>query len=350
MSGKVTAADDQSPLPGVNVLEEGTTNGTITDLNGEYSITLNTENPTLTFSFIGFAQKAVAVNGQSNVDVAMESDTRQLSGVLVTAAGIESNKRELGYSIQNVDAEEIVQARETNFVTALSGKVAGVQVTSSAGTPGAAAQIRIRGNRTVQGSNAPLFLIDGIPIDNSTYNTEDSPEDDVSNLGSGGVTNSNRAIDINPEDIESLTVLKGPAATVLYGIRAANGAVVITTKKGSRNTKPRISYDFGYTIDQVNKLPDLQTEYAQGSLVDGVPTFEAAMNGFSTSTSWGPRIADLRYADEESRWDPFGLIVPADDPRATDRVARSYNNADDFFQTGSNATHNISVSGGTAVT
>ncbi|MEM6845788.1 MAG: SusC/RagA family TonB-linked outer membrane protein [Bacteroidota bacterium] len=350
VSGKVTATDDQSPLPGVNVLEEGTTNGTITDLNGEYRITLTTESPVLVFSFIGFGQQTVTVNNRSTVDIAMESDTRQLSEVVVTAAGIEANKRELGYSIQNVDAEEIVQARETNFVSALGGKVAGVQVTSSGGSPGAAAQIRIRGNKSVQGSNGPLFVIDGVPIDNSTYNAADSPEDAVSNLGSGGVTNSNRAIDINPEDVESLTVLKGPAATVLYGIRAANGAVVITTKKGARNTKPKVSYDFAYTIDQVNKLPDLQTTYAQGNVVDGVPTFQSPMNGSRTGFSWGPRIADLRYADIESPLDPFGLIVPASDPRATNRVARAYTNAEDFFQNGSNATHNVSVSGGTKAT
>ncbi|MGD1890967.1 MAG: SusC/RagA family TonB-linked outer membrane protein [Cyclobacteriaceae bacterium] len=350
VTGQVTSVDDQTPLPGVNVLEGGTTNGTITDLNGEYRVTVTSDNPILVFSFIGFAQETVPVNGRSTIDIAMESDTRQLSEVVVTAAGIEANKRELGYSIQNVDAEEIVQARETNFVSALSGKVAGVQVTSSAGTPGAAAQIRIRGNKSVQGSNGPLFVIDGVPIDNSTYNTADSPEDAVSNLGSGGVTNSNRAIDINPEDIESLTVLKGPAATVLYGIRAANGAVVITTKKGERNTRPKISYDFGYTIDQVNKLPDLQTTFAQGGVENGVPVFEPAMDGFTTSRSWGPRIADLRYTDEQTVWDPFGRIVPASDPQATNRVARAYNNAEDFFQTGNNATHNVSISGGTAAT
>ncbi|MEM9673634.1 MAG: SusC/RagA family TonB-linked outer membrane protein [Bacteroidota bacterium] len=350
VTGQVTSVDDQTPLPGVNVLEGGTTNGTITDLNGEYRVTVTSDNPILVFSFIGFAQETVPVNGRSTIDIAMESDTRQLSEVVVTAAGIEANKRELGYSIQNVDAEEIVQARETNFVSALSGKVAGVQVTSSAGTPGAAAQIRIRGNKSVQGSNGPLFVIDGVPIDNSTYNTADSPEDAVSNLGSGGVTNSNRAIDINPEDIESLTVLKGPAATVLYGIRAANGAVVITTKKGERNTRPKISYDFGYTIDQVNKLPDLQTTFAQGGVENGVPVFEPAMDGFTASRSWGPRIADLRYTDEQTVWDPFGRIVPASDPQATNRVARAYNNAEDFFQTGNNATHNVSISGGTAAT
>lgn len=350
VSGKVTEADDGAPLPGVNVIVKGTTTGTVTDIDGNFRINVPEGGEVLTFSFIGYISKEVEINGRSSVDVSLESDTRQLSEVVVTAAGIEANKRELGYSIQNVDAEEVTKSRETNFVSALSGKVAGVQVTSSGGAPGSAAQIRIRGNKSVQGSNSPLFVIDGVPIDNSTFNTADSPEDAVSNLGSGGVTNSNRAIDINPDDVASITVLKGPAATVLYGIRAANGAVVITTKKGQRNTGAKIDYSFGYTIDQVNKLPDLQTTYAQGSVVDGVPTFESPMNSSTQSKSWGPRIADLRYADEASIWDPYGLIVPAGDPRATNRVARGYNNAELFFENGSNATHNLSVSGGTEKT
>ncbi|GAA0892376.1 SusC/RagA family TonB-linked outer membrane protein [Fulvivirga kasyanovii] len=349
VSGKVTSEEDGSSLPGVNVLVKGTTTGTITDFDGNYKITVP-DDAELLFSFIGFLTEEVQVSGRSVIDVALTTDITQLSEVVVTAAGIEANKRELGYSIQNVDAEDVRKSGENNFVAALSGKVAGVQVTSSGGAPGSAAQIRIRGNKSVQGSNGPLFVVDGIPIDNSTFNTFDSPEDDVSNLGSGGVTNSNRAIDINPEDVASLTVLKGPAATVLYGIRAANGAVVITTKKGSRNSAAKVKYSFGYTIDKVNKLPDLQTEYAQGSVQGGVPTFQAAMTGSTQSQSWGPLISSLRYANEPSVWDPNGLIVPAGDPRATSRVAQSYNNAEDFFENGSNMTHDLSVSGGTEKT
>lgn len=349
VSGKVTSEEDGSALPGVNVLVKGTTTGTITDFDGNYKITVP-DDAELLFSFIGFLTEEIQVSGRSVVDVALTTDITQLSEVVVTAAGIEANKRELGYSIQNVDAEDVRKSGENNFVAALSGKVAGVQVTSSGGAPGSAAQIRIRGNKSVQGSNGPLFVVDGIPIDNSTFNTFDSPEDDVSNLGSGGVTNSNRAIDINPEDVASLTVLKGPAATVLYGIRAANGAVVITTKKGSRNSAAKVKYSFGYTIDKVNKLPDLQTEYAQGSVQGGVPTFQAAMTGSTQSQSWGPLISSLRYANEPSVWDPNGLIVPAGDPRATNRVAQSYNNAEDFFENGSNMTHDLSVSGGTEKT
>ncbi|MTI40274.1 SusC/RagA family TonB-linked outer membrane protein [Fulvivirga lutimaris] len=349
VSGKVTAEDDNSSLPGVNVLLKGTSTGTITDADGNYTISVP-ENSILVFSFVGLKSQEVNIGARAVIDVQMESDIRQLSEVVVTAAGIEANKRELGYSIQNVDSDEIMKSGENNFVSALSGKVAGVQVTSSGGSPGAAAQIRIRGNKSVQGSNGPLFVIDGIPIDNSTFNTADSPEDDVANLGSGGVTNSNRAIDINPEDVASLTVLKGPAATVLYGIRAANGAVVITTKKGSRSSGAKINYSMGYSVDRVNKLPDLQNIYAQGSVVGGIPTFQSPMTGSTQSQSWGPLISSLRYANESSKWDPNGLIVLDTDPRATNRVANSYTNAEDFFQDGTNATHNLSVQGGTEKT
>lgn len=345
-SGTVVSSDDGSGLPGVSVLLKGTTNGTITDADGNYKLNIPDDNAVLVYSFVGYKTQEIAVGSRSVIDVQMAFEVTELTELVVTAAGIEANKRELGYSIQNVDADEVRQANETNFVSALSGKVAGVQVTSSGGSPGAAAQIRIRGNKTVQGSNAPLFVIDGVPIDNSTFNTSDSPDDDPSDLGSGGVTNSNRAIDINPNDVESLTVLKGPAATVLYGIRAANGAVVITTKKGAKNQKAQVRYNFGYTLDQVNKLPGLQREYAQGAVVGGVPTFQAAMTGSTQRTSWGPRFSDLSYSTTPSVWDENGLIVLATDPTATGVTPTAYNNADLFFQNGNTFSNNISVQGG----
>lgn len=349
VSGKVTATEDGSTLPGVNVLIKGSSTGTITDADGAYSLSVS-DNATLIFSFIGYASQEVVIGARSVIDISLVSDITQLSEVVVTAAGIEANKRELGYSIQNVDADEVRQANETNFVAALSGKMAGVQVTSSGGSPGAAAQIRIRGNKTVQGSNAPLFVIDGVPIDNSTFNTADAPDDSPADRGSGGVTNSNRAIDINPNDVASLTVLKGPAATVLYGIRAANGAVVITTKKGSKNSATKVNYSFGYTQDKVNKLPDLQRTYAQGAVVGGVPTFQAAMTGSTQRTSWGPAFTDLSYSSTPTKWDANGLIVLRSDPTATGVTPNAYDNADLFFQNASTATHNISVQGGTEKT
>ncbi len=347
ISGTVTSSDDGSGLPGVSVLLKGTTTGTVTDADGNYRVTIPGDNAILVYSFVGYTTQEVTVGARSVIDIQMKFEVTELTELVVTAAGIEANKRELGYSIQNVSADEVRQANETNFVSALSGKVAGVQVTSSGGSPGAAAQIRIRGNKTVQGSNAPLFVIDGIPIDNSTFNTSDSPDDDPSDLGSGGVTNSNRAIDINPNDVESLTVLKGPAATVLYGIRAANGAVVITTKKGSRNQKAQVKYTFGYTVDQVNKLPELQMEYAQGAVVNGVPTFQAAMTGSTQRTSWGPRFSELSYSTTPSIWDENGLIVPINDPTATGVTPKAYDHPDLFFRNGNTFNNNVSVQGGT---
>ena len=255
----------------------------------------------------------------------------------------------MGYSIQSVKAGDVQNSGETNLVSALAGKAAGVQVTSSGGTAGAAAQIRIRGNKTIIGKNAPLFVVDGIPIDNSTYTSADSPEDAVSDLGSGGVNNSNRAIDINPDDIESMTILKGPAATALYGIRAANGAIVVTTKRGrNTNGKPTVNISSSITFDQVNKLPEVQRVYAQGNPVGGVPTFQGPMTGSFTGFSWGPLISDLRYADVGSPWDPNGLIVSKDDPQATNRVVNAYDNPGNFFETAITNNNYVSVSGGTA--
>ncbi len=353
VTGKVTSPDDGSDLPGVNVVVKGTSLGTITDIDGKYAIVVE-DGGTLVFSFVGFESQEVVVGSKSVIDVVMVSDIKQLSEVVVTAIGLEANKRDLGYSVQTVQAEEVTRSGETNMVAALAGKAAGVQVTSSGGAAGAAAQIRIRGNSTIIGQNSPLFVVDGVPIDNSTFNTSDSPEDAVSDLGSGGVNNSNRAIDINPDDIGSLTVLKGPAATALYGIRASNGAIIITTKRGTNTKgKPKISFSTSATFDRVNKLPELQKTYAQGNPVETaegsevfVTTFESPMTGSFTGFSWGPNINDLRYSDTPSIWDRNGLIVSADDPRATNRMVNAYNNTEDFFETGVTLNNHISVSGG----
>ncbi len=359
VSGKVTSMEDNTGLPGVSVLLKGTTVGTITDIDGAYKITVPSD-AVLVYSFVGFESQEVNVGSRAVIDVELASDVKQLSEVVVTAIGLEANKRDLGYSIQNVDSEDIRKSGETNLVSALSGKAAGVQVISSSGTPGASAQIRIRGNKSVQGSNSPLFVVDGIPIDNSSFTTADSPEDAVANRGAGGVNNSNRAIDINPDDIESLTVLKGPAATALYGIRAANGAVIITTKKGSGRAK--VVYSTSYTIDRVNRLPDRQKEYAQGSVAGGVPTYSGPNT--LAGTSWGPHISNLEFSTDPNHpnapvniftgqpfgspwpYDQNGFLVPAGTGNGT--PARSYDNAENFFETGYTINNHISLSGGDA--
>ncbi|MGB3618226.1 MAG: SusC/RagA family TonB-linked outer membrane protein [Catalinimonas sp.] len=334
ITGVVTGVSDKQPLPGVNVTVTGTTTGTITDVNGRYSLEVPTGAESLTFSYVGFESMEQAINGRATVDVKLREDVQQLGEVVVTAVGIETSKRSLGYSIQEVDGEELAQAQETNVVNALQGQVAGVNIISSSGAPGASAAIRIRGNTSILGNNSPLFVVDGVPIDNSETGE-----------GTDGVDQSNRAIDLNPEDIENLTVLKGPAATVLYGIRAAGGAVIITTKKGKRDTRPQVTFSTSAEINEVNKFPELQQEFAQGSPRGGVATYRGpeTFEGFS----WGPRISDLRYdGDPDYPYSRFGALVPASE-NPEGRAAQGYNAADAFFVNGFTTDNNVSVRGGT---
>lgn len=331
VSGTVTSADDGSALPGVNVLVKGTTTGTVTDVNGEYRLDVQADGVTLVFSFIGFATSEVAVGSRTTVNIGLQPEVTQLTEVVVTAVGIETNKAQLGYSIENVKSDDILAARETNLVTALTGKAAGVQVISSAGSPGASANIRIRGNTSISRSNDPLFVIDGVPINNSEFDN-----------GVAGVDQSNRAIDINPNDISDLTVLKGPAATALYGIRAANGAIIITTKSGKAG-KPTVNFSTTYAIDQINKFPDLQTSYAQGRPIGGAPTWRGpdTFEGFS----WGPAISDLEFDGSAYDYDKNGRLVAAG--TGNGQPANRYDAKEAFFINGGTWDNNLSVSGGT---
>ncbi|MEM9299523.1 MAG: SusC/RagA family TonB-linked outer membrane protein [Bacteroidota bacterium] len=331
VSGVVTSIEDGSALPGVNVIVKGTTNGSVTDIDGNYRISVPSEGGILVFSFIGLATEEVEIGARSVVDLQMSPDVKQLSEVVVTAIGIEADKRALGYSVQNVKGEELANAQETNLVNALNAKAAGVSVVSSSGTPGASANIRIRGNTSITGSNQPLFVVDGVPIDNNEFGN-----------GVGGVDQSNRAIDLNPADIEGLTILKGPSATALYGIRAANGAVVITTKKGSKNTAPTVTFSSSTEFSRVNNLIDLQQTYAQGT--NGNYLDPSSFSGFS----WGPAISTLEFdGDENYPWDSRGSLVPVGTGNGI--PAESYDNYD-FFVTGITYDNNISVRGGTGGT
>ena len=265
----------------------------------------------------------------------MVPETIDAGEVVVTAVGIEANKAALGYSIENVNPEELVSAKETNLVNALSSKVAGVTVVSSSGSPGASVNIRIRGNTSINGSNSPLFVIDGIPIDNSS-----------SGNTTGGVDNANRAIDINPNDIAAMTVLKGPAATALYGIRAANGAIIITTKNGEKGA-PRIRFSTSVAMDEINTFPELQKEYAQGRPLRKNKVFVPAWRGPETfeGFSWGPKIADLEFdGDTKYLFDSRGKLVPKGKGNGT--PAQAYDPTD-FFRRGYTTDNNVSVDGGT---
>ena len=198
VSGTVTSAEDGSGIPGVNVVLKGTTTGTTSDLDGNYRLSVPEEGGTLVFSFVGLEPKEVEIGARSVIDVGMSSDVQQLTEVVVTALGIERQEKSLTYAVQDVKGDGLTQARETNIVNSLSGQVAGVQVTSSSGTPGASSRVVLRGASTISGSNQPLFVVDGVPIDNSNYGTAGN---------GGGYDLPNGAASLNPDDVESISVL-----------------------------------------------------------------------------------------------------------------------------------------------
>lgn len=307
IKGTVTSLEDGEPLPGVSVVVKGTRTGMATDVNGEYSLVVPPD-ATLVFSAVGMKSKEVAIAGQSVINVQLEAETIGLEEVVVTALGIPKEKKALGYATSVVNSEEIARSGEYNVVSALSAKASGVQVISSGGTPGASSKILIRGNSSFTGNNEPLIVVDGIPVNNNTDQT--SAGDNPYNKNLEGVNNANRALDINPDDIESVTVLKGPAAAALYGVEAANGAIIYTTKKGVQG-KLRATYEYRLEMSQVNKLPEWQDVYSQGEA-----------GAFSTSgyRSWGARMSDLG-------------ITPT-------------NNVDEFFENSVSHTHNVSLTGG----
>ena len=314
ISGRVLSSDDNSALPGVNVLLKGTTIGTVTDADGKYTINAPPDGGSLVFSFIGLQTQEVVIGDRSVIDVQLTLDVTQLSEVVVTALGVEREQRSLGYSIATIDNKQLTMARATNLSNALTGKIAGVRIQGSNGMVGSSTNIFIRGFTTFTGSNQPLFVVDGIPIDNGGGG----------NALQSGVSNSNRGIDLNQDDIESMSVLKGPAAAVLYGSRAAAGAIIITTKKGTNQKgKNTVNFSSGVTFAQVNRFPDYQNTYGQGQY--------GVFNAVNEVNSWGPKIA--------------GQMVT--NFRGQQEALTAYpNNVKDLFQTGKNYQNNLSFSGG----
>ncbi len=328
-----TITDDQGiPLPGVNIVVKNTTIGTQTDFDGNYSITVN-RGAVLQFSYVGFVNSEKVVGDQNQIDVQLLQDTAELEEVVVTAQGIRSKPRSLSYAIATVTDDDIQNSGEVNIVSALTAKAPGVSVVTSSGAVGASANIRIRGNTSILRSNAPLFVVDGVPIDNTSTNVEN---DQV-----GGTVNSNRAIDINQNDIANISVLKGVAAQTLYGIRAANGVVLITTKKG-KSGKPVVSINSTVQVSEINQTPDLQREFAQGRPSGGQPIYRGpeTREGFS----WGPAISALEYdGDSSYPFHRFGRLVPVG--TGNGRAAESYDQYD-FFERGLLTDLNVSVRGG----
>ncbi|POY36954.1 hypothetical protein C3K47_07775 [Solitalea longa] len=331
ITGTVTDKSDGQSVPGVTIQVKGTNLGSQTNQEGKYSLSIPSDAKTLTFQYIGYITREVALGASNVVNIALEQDSKQLGEVVVTALGISREKKALGYAVTDLKGDELKRSGEVNIIEALSAKSAGVQVTSSAGTPGASSKVVLRAPATITGEVQPLIIVDGVPIDNTT--TQSTAGDYPFNQNLSGVNNSNRAIDLNPDDIESVTILKGPAAAALYGARAGNGAIVYTTKRGKN--KKGLGVTLGQTIEiaNVTDLPERQSIYAQGTIQNGVPTYVTADPGpdnlyntaddvsAGTSASWGPLISSVA-----------GIA--------------SHDNASTFFETSTSYTTNVSVDGG----
>ncbi len=267
VSGKVTSSESGESLPGVNVIVKGTTVGTVTDIEGNYNLSVPAGEDSLSFTFIGFASQDVAIGGRSTIDVQMGADVQQLSEVVVTALGIERQKNELPYAAQEVEGEKISQTRESNFVNSLSGKVAGLNIKQN-NSLGGSTNVTIRGAKSLTGNNQALFVVDGVPIDNSITNGTDGTGRGGTDqaTGRGGYDYGNTAADINPDDIASVNVLKGAAATALYGSRASNGVIIVTTKKGKNKKGIGVTVNTGVTFGIADKstFPTYQKKYGAG--------------------------------------------------------------------------------------
>lgn len=321
ITGQVT--DGKEPIIGASVSVKGTSIGTATDVNGRYSLTIPASAQTLLVKAVGMKSQEVSIAGLSEVNVKMAQDVVKLDETVITAFGIERERKTLGYSQQKVSGDELRKSGEQNMIQGLSGKAAGVFVQGSGGTPGASSKVLLRGNATFTGENQPLIVVDGVPIDNST--TQSTAGDNPFNSNLSGVNNSNRGVDINPDDIESMNVLKGPAAAALYGVRAGAGAIIITTKKGKKGTKS-FSVDFNTSaeISQVNKLPKLQMKYSQGT---GGGTLLADKSGSKATGTYRPGITPQSWGNLTK--DSLG-ITPTD-------------NMGEFFQTGYAYNNNLSI-------
>ncbi|MFD2906981.1 SusC/RagA family TonB-linked outer membrane protein [Sphingobacterium anhuiense] len=339
ISGRVTSTTGQA-VPGVTVVVQGTNQATQTDANGNYSLSVPAGKVVL-FRSIGFSEKTIIVNNNTSVfNISLEDNANAIEEVVVTGMGQTRQKRSLSYATQELKGSKLTEAANSNLATALQGKVSGVQVTPSSGMPGASANITIRGARSFTGNNSPLYVVDGLPISSTS---------DVS-TGNGvtGSDYSSRGLDIDPNDIESINILKGQAASALYGMRASNGVILITTKSGKgKQGKPQISYNSNVSFDKVAVLPDFQSTYAQGSGGKFSPL---------ASTSWGQKITDLandatyggntdnaytkKYGKQDGKY-----FVPQRENAGLDPWAtpQAYNNAKDFFNVGNTFNNSFNI-------
>ncbi|MEN8250572.1 MAG: SusC/RagA family TonB-linked outer membrane protein, partial [Bacteroidota bacterium] len=346
VTGTVTEAEDGLPIPGVNVVVLGTTTGTATDLDGNYKLIVP-EGASIVFSFIGYATQTIEVGSQSVINVALESDAQALEEVVVTALGIERSEASLGYAVQEVNADDMAVKDPTSITNSIQGRVAGVQIKSGSGTVGGSSSILIRGVSSLEQSNQPLYIVDGTPINNF----------DVSN-NTVGYDYGNGAQDINPDDVESLSVLKGAAATTLYGSRGANGVILITTKSGKGKEGLGVEFSSTTTFDNAYIFPEFQNEYGAGRPSDGgldFQTFDFAASGLNIGwiifdetpvvvsgrdESWGPKMDGT----EVLHWDSF--VPESDNYLQTRPYSPQPDNYKKLFDTGITISNSVSATKG----
>lgn len=333
ISGKVTSEEDNATLPGVTVMLKGTTSGTTTDMDGNYKLSVPSQGGTLVYSFVGMASQEIEIGTRSVIDLGMAADAQQLAEIVVTALGVEREKKALGYSVQEVKGKMLDQSKETNIVNGLAGRVAGLTVNSSSGAAGASSRIVIRGNSSLLGNNQPLFVVDGIPVDNSQFSSSARNNTNEPSNGTrkgdeeqGGADYGNAIQDLDPSSIESLSVLKGPTAVALYGSRASNGAIIITTKSGKGQKGLGVSFTTSYTRQTPLRLPDFQNEFGQGTTGNrDYPEY------LDKDESWGDRLDQ-----GTTKRNIFNQDVP---------WVSNPDNVRDFFEVGSTFSNSVSIQG-----
>ena len=348
VSGKVSATEDGTTLPGVNVVLKGTTNGTVTDTDGNYKLTVPAEGGALVFSFIGLQTSEVSIGDRSVIDVQLGLDVKQLTEVVVTAQGIERDRKALGYAATTISSTDLANKPETDLGRALQGRTPGLQILNSSGLAGSGSKINIRGISTVSGNSQPLWVVDGVPV-NSGGNQNDN------NLNfQDGQTSPNRFFDIDPNNVETINVLRGLSATALYGSQGRNGVILVTTKAGSNNKNARkfeasVSQSL-FTIEAI--LPEFQNKWGNGFDGDYGEFFSnwgSVFNGQSPTVPGNLKPAHP-YREWRNVFPEFTEFTiaggPATNPATVGYIpAAQPNNISDFFQKGSSSTTSLSIGG-----
>ena len=336
ISGNISSDEDGSGLPGVNVIIKGTTVGTTTDVNGSYSLDVPSDGGTLVFSFIGLASQEIEIGARSVVDVVMSSEVEELQEVVVTALGITKEKAALGYAVTSVGGSQLEARPEADIARLLRGKVPGVDITSQSGVTGTGTNIIIRGYSSISGSNQPMFVLDGVPIDASTYSDR--------GFTGGGATASSRFLDLDPNNVAEVSVLKGLAATVLYGEAGRNGVILITTKTGQQggpvgNKKVEVSFSQSYFVNKVASLPDDQDQYGNGWQNNAAAAFSNWGAPFDQPNRNGLTDGTIKHPYDRAIW--HGVFPELIGARWK---YQAYDNLQNFFVDGSQKNTSLGIS------